>query len=248
MRYAMAMLQAPQGAARLGRAGRAAALASAPLATQAAARSIRTSSGPGPLLPAAPSQPRRRRRRQRPLPPAASQQQQQPSDNGPEALASEFSAFLNEQGIPELLRDRRPTHLMSPLACIAAQLGALQVEMGGAWCSAALACSAVCDACRRLLRSLASCRASPLCAARAASACCPRRGCRLPRALASLPSPLTLARPAPALPLAACLQRNDWPEQDAGVQTAFLFAMPQGADELLSAQVSGKWAVAAALP
>ncbi|PRW39229.1 solute carrier family 40 member chloroplastic [Chlorella sorokiniana] len=32
------------------------------------------------------------------------------------------------------------------------------------------------------------------------------------------------------------LQRNDWPEQDAGVQTAFMFAMPQGAEELLAAQ------------
>lgn len=59
------------------------------------------------------------------MPPAAAQQRA--DDGGPEALASEFSAFVNEQGIPELLRDRRPTHLMSPPACIAAQLAALQV-------------------------------------------------------------------------------------------------------------------------
>ncbi|KAL4440192.1 hypothetical protein ABPG75_003193 [Micractinium tetrahymenae] len=72
-------------------------------------------------------------------------------------LASDFQSFLNQQGVPELLRDRQPTHLMSPLACIAAQMNALQ--------------------------------------------------------------------------------RNDWPETDAGVQTAFAFAKWEGADELLSAQV-----------
>ncbi len=38
-------------------------------------------------------------------------------------------------------------------------------------------------------------------------------------------------------PHPALLQRNDWPETDAGVQTAFAFAMWEGADELLSAQV-----------
>lgn len=58
--------------------------------------------------------------------------------------------------MPELLRDRQPTHLMSPPACIAAQMDALQ--------------------------------------------------------------------------------RNDWPEADAGVQTAFKFTLWEGADELLSAQ------------
>ncbi len=45
------------------------------------------------------------------------------------ALASEFQRLINEQGVPELLRDRRPTHLMSPIACIAAQMDALQVTL-----------------------------------------------------------------------------------------------------------------------
>ncbi|PSC73270.1 hypothetical protein C2E20_3539 [Micractinium conductrix] len=97
-------------------------------------------------------QPRCRRRRLQ-----AAAAGDSPGEEG-SALASEFHSFINEQGMPELLRDRRPTHLMSPLACIAAQMGALQ--------------------------------------------------------------------------------RNDWPERDAGVQTAFQFTLCQHAEELLSAQAS----------
>lgn len=33
------------------------------------------------------------------------------------------------------------------------------------------------------------------------------------------------------------LQRNDWPEPDAGVRTAFAFTKPQGAEQLLPGQV-----------
>lgn len=69
-------------------------------------------------------------------------------------LASEFQAYVNERGLEEPLRNRRPTHLMPPNACIAAQMDALQ--------------------------------------------------------------------------------RNDWPDKDAGVFTAFMFTKPQGAEELLS--------------
>lgn len=44
------------------------------------------------------------------------------------SLATEFQSFLNQRGVPELLRDRQPTHLMSPPACIAAQMDALQAR------------------------------------------------------------------------------------------------------------------------
>lgn len=44
------------------------------------------------------------------------------------SLATEFQSFLNEHGVPELLRNRQPTHLLSPLACIAAQMDALQAR------------------------------------------------------------------------------------------------------------------------
>lgn len=69
----------------------------------------------------------------------ASSPDQQPPEQEPAAfnregaaLATEFAALVNERGgPPPLLRDRRPTHLMSPLACIEAQMEALQVDFFG---------------------------------------------------------------------------------------------------------------------
>lgn len=34
------------------------------------------------------------------------------------------------------------------------------------------------------------------------------------------------------------LMRNDWPEEDSGIKTAFAFAMPARADEMLAGQVT----------
>lgn len=33
--------------------------------------------------------------------------------------------------------------------------------------------------------------------------------------------------------------RNDWPEEDSGVRTAFQFSMPAKVDEMLTGQVQG---------
>eukprot|EP00891_Asterochloris_glomerata_P009643 jgi/Astpho2/9643/Aster-x0860 len=51
---------------------------------------------------------------------------------------------------------------------------------------------------------------------------------------ADLQDPLKVRRPSHLLPPTAvvaaqldALQRNDWPDQDAGIRTAFLFAKPQ---------------------
>ena len=33
------------------------------------------------------------------------------------------------------------------------------------------------------------------------------------------------------------LMRNDWPEEDSGIKTAFAFAMPARVDEILSEKV-----------
>lgn len=104
--------------------------------------------------PAAPQRRWRQRQRQQRQTTAASAV---PGGDEGSALASQFQSFINQQGLPSLLRDRRPTHLMSPLACIAAQMDALQL--------------------------------------------------------------------------------NDWPEKDAGVQTAFAFAKSEEAAEPLSPQV-----------
>lgn len=111
--------------AALARPARAAAASSARPAPQAAPCRARWSPDTPRSLQTAPHGCRRHRRRS--LQRAA---QQRPGDGSHDALVSEFNAYVNEQGIPELLRDRRPTHLMSPLACIASQLAALQV--GGA--------------------------------------------------------------------------------------------------------------------
>lgn len=126
MPYTIPMsLRAPVLASAVAPSARAAAPTSSPPAPHTPPWSCRYHSG---TSRSSASSPQVRCRRRRVLPPAAAQQQ--PGDGSPEALATEFSAFLNEHSVPELLRDRRPTHLMSPMACIAAQLGALQV--GGA--------------------------------------------------------------------------------------------------------------------
>ena len=66
---------------------------------------------------------RRQRQRWRQLAPRAAQAE---GDEG-SALASEFQSFVNQQGVPDLRRDRQPTHLMAPTAVVAAQMNALQV-------------------------------------------------------------------------------------------------------------------------
>ena len=70
-------------------------------------------------------------------------EQRQPAEANREgaALATEFAALVNELGgPPPLLRTRRPTHLMQPLACIEAQMEALQVRRRALAKSCALAC------------------------------------------------------------------------------------------------------------
>lgn len=104
----------------------AAAAGRSPVAAAAAA--------PAPAAAPTPAQPgplRRRRRRLAARPPAALPAGGSGSSDAEAQLASEFAQIVNEQGLPEgLLRDRRPTHMLSPIACIAAQMNALQV---GAW-------------------------------------------------------------------------------------------------------------------
>ncbi|KAI3431586.1 hypothetical protein D9Q98_004636 [Chlorella vulgaris] len=76
----------------------------------------------------------------------------------PDALAAEFQAFVLQQGVDGAVPPSRPTHLMSPLVCISAQMRALQ--------------------------------------------------------------------------------RNDYPEPDAGVRTCFMFAKPEECEELVIAPVA----------
>ncbi|KAL4853379.1 Methyltransferase-like protein 13 [Chlorella vulgaris] len=76
----------------------------------------------------------------------------------PDALAAEFQAFVLQQGVDGAVPPSRPTHLMSPLVCISAQMRALQ--------------------------------------------------------------------------------RNDYPEPDAGVRTCFMFAKPEECEELVTAPVA----------
>jgi len=69
---------------------------------------------------------------------------------------------------------------------------------------------------------------------------CPCPACALPCPDPSrpcLPTPVCCPALAPALPCPA-VQRNDWPEKDAGVQTAFMFTKCEGADDMLIAQAS----------
>ncbi|MCO5571264.1 hypothetical protein L7F22_025001 [Adiantum nelumboides] len=42
------------------------------------------------------------------------------------------------------------------------------------------------------------------------------------------------------------LMRNDWPEEDSGVRTAFQFSMPEKVEEMLASQVSGSVSIARA--
>eukprot|EP00877_Chromochloris_zofingiensis_P000633 jgi/Chrzof1/10570/Cz05g03250.t1 len=82
-------------------------------------------------------------------------------DAAGQQLESEFASVVNQLNFKDPLRDRRPTHLLSPTAVIAAQLDALQI--------------------------------------------------------------------------------NDWPEQDAGVRTAYAFSKPHDCEQLLSSQVRRGW-------
>lgn len=168
------------------------------------------------------------------LPPAAAASQDPQPDGSSSSsegasLASEFGSYVNEQGgLPPLLRDRRPTHLMSPVACIAAQMEALQVRA----CSwARWPCAGpeeerwllAVDSCPLMMPAWRGIQARPAWQHFAAAAF------KSP-SLYMLPHPCP--HPSPTTP-----QRNDYPDRDAGVQTAFMFSMQQGAEELLSAQV-----------
>ena len=62
---------------------------------------------------------------------------------------------------------------------------------------------------------------------------------------ADLQDPLKVRRPSHLLPPTAvvaaqldALQRNDWPDQDAGIRTAFLFAKPQECENMVTGPVS----------
>ena len=62
---------------------------------------------------------------------------------------------------------------------------------------------------------------------------------------ADLQHPLKVRGPSHLLPPTAvvaaqldALQRNDWPDQDAGIKTAFLFSKPQECEKMVTGPVS----------
>lgn len=127
-------------------------------------------------------------------------------------MASDFAAYVLTSGAASPTQRRKPSHLMPPTEVHTCRLPCSMHQLSCfrhlLWLVATVASSGSCIMSHHIMPPAAG-----------------------PCSSGRMPPPQVVAAQLDAL------QRNDWPEPDAGVRAAFAFSKPAGAEELLTGQV-----------